>query len=303
MKDIVRLKSISEAHRFLGLPKPNHPLVSVIELNDRIINFDYGDAKFLFDFHQVNLKRGFSGSLIYGRNSYDFEDGTLTFIKAGQVIQMEVLPKEVKESSGWTLLFHPDLIRKSELGKTIENYSFFDYDLNEALHLSEKEINSLNALVDKIKEEYNQQIDKHSQELIIANIEMLLKYSTRFYDRQFYTRTNLNKDILVEFNKIVKEYYNSESPTRTGVLTVKECARQLNLSVNYLGDLLKTETGRSAKDHINDYVIETAKTKLLGSNENVSDIAYSLGFEYPQGLNKLFKAKVGVSPSQYRNMN
>ena len=154
MKDIVRLKSISEAHRFLGLPKPNHPLVSVIELNDRIINFDYGDAKFLFDFHQVNLKRGFSGSLIYGRNSYDFEDGTLTFIKAGQVIQMEVLPKEVKESSGWTLLFHPDLIRKSELGKTIENYSFFDYDLNEALHLSEKEINSLNALVDKIKEEY-----------------------------------------------------------------------------------------------------------------------------------------------------
>ena len=303
MKEIVRLKSISEAHRFLELPKPNHPLVSVIALNERIINFDYGDTKFLFDFHQVNLKRGFSGSLIYGRNSYDFEDGTLTFIKAGQVIQMEKLPEIVKESSGWTLLFHPDLIRKSELGETIDDYTFFDYDLNEALHLSEKEINSLNVLVEKIREEYNQNIDKHSQELIIANIEMLLKYSKRFYDRQFYTRTNLNKDILAAFNKTLKAYYSSERPIQNGILTVKECAQQLNLSVNYLGDLLKTETGRSTKEHINDYVVEKAKTKLLGSNESISEIAYRLGFEYPQGLNKLFKAKVGISPSQYRKLN
>lgn len=303
MKEIIRIKSISEAHSFLKLPKPNHPLVSVIELNDRIINFDYGDTKFVFDFHQVNLKQGFSGALIYGRNSYDFEDGTLTFIKAGQVIQMEKLPETVKESSGWTLLFHPDLIRRSELGKTIDDYTFFDYELNEALHLSDKEINALNELIQKIQDEYNQNIDKHSQELIIANIEMLLKYSKRFYDRQFYTRTNLNKDILSEFNKILKAYYDSESPIQKGVLTVKECARQLNLSVNYLGDLLRTETGRSAKELINEYVIEKAKTRLLGSNESVSEIAYSLGFEYPQGLNKIFKAKVGLSPSQYRNLN
>lgn len=303
MKKIVRLKSISEAHRFLGLPKPNHPLVSVVALNDHIINLDYGDAKFLFDFHQVNLKRGFSGALIYGRNPYDFEDGTLTFIKAGQVIQMEKLPEKVTGSSGWTLLFHPDLIRKSELGRTIDNYSFFDYDLHEALHLSEKEINALNTLTEKIQEEYNQNIDKHSQELIIANIEMLLKYSKRFYDRQFYTRTNLNKDILGQFNQVVKKYYNSENPLQNGVLTVKTCAQELNLSVNYLGDLLKTETGRNAKDHINDYVIEKAKNRLLSSNDTVSKIAYSLGFEYPQGFNKLFKTKVGISPSQYRSLN
>lgn len=303
MKEIIRLKSISEAHQLLGLPRPNHPLVSVIELNDEIINFDYGDTKFLFDFHQVNLKCGFSGSLIYGRNSYDFEDGTLTFIKAGQVIQMEQLPEVVKESSGWALLFHPDLIRKSELGKTMDSYSFFDYDLHEALHLSEKEINSLNTLVEKIQEEYSQNIDKHSQELIIANIEMLLKYSKRFYDRQFFVRTNLNKDILADFNKVLKGYYNSDAPTEHGVLTVKQCASELNLSVNYLGDLIKTETGRSAKDHINDYVVEKAKTKLLATNESVREIAFGLGFEYPQGFNKLFKSRVGFSPSQYRNMN
>lgn len=303
MKEIIRLKSISEAHRFLGLPKSNHPLVSVVELNDRIINLDYGDTKFLFDFHQVNLKQGFSGSLVYGRNSYDFEDGTLTFIKAGQVIQMEKQPEQVEGSSGWTLLFHPDLIRKSELGKNIDDYTFFDYDLNEALHLSEKEINALNTLVDKIQDEYNQNIDKHSQEIIIANIEMILKYCKRYYDRQFYTRTNLNKDLVSKFEQVIQRYYQSEKPLEVGVLSVKYCANELAMSSNYLGDLLKTETGRSAKDHINDFVIEKAKTRLLGSNKSVSEIAYSFGFEYPQGFSKLFKAKTGVSPSQYRNLN
>ena len=235
-------------------------------------------------------------------NQYDFEEGSLLFTKPGQTIQVS---NEVEENntSGWILLFHPDLIRKSELARAIENYTFFDYDLNEGLHLSDKEKQSLTELVNKIQEEYNQNIDKHSQELIIANIEMLLKYSKRFYDRQFFTRTNLNKDILLEFNKVLKNYYNSESPMQNGVLTVKICAEQLNLSVNYLGYLIKTETGRSAKDHINDYVIEKAKTRLLGSNKNVREISYGLGFEYPQGLNKLFKAKVGMSPSQYRNMN
>lgn len=303
MKEIIRLKSISEVHRFLGLPKPNHPLVSVIELNDDIVNFDYGDNKYLFDFYQVNLKRGFSGSLIYGRNSYDFEDGTLIFIKAGQVIQMEKLPEKVENSSGWTLLFHPDLIRKSELGKTIDDYSFFDYCLTEALHVSEKEIISLNALVNKIQIEYNQNIDKHSQELIIANIEILLKYSKRYYDRQFYTRTNLNKDLISKFERLMTKYYQSDSPSQHGVLSVKYCADSLNMSSNYLGDLIKNETGRSAKDHIHDYIIEKAKTNLIGSNDTVSEIAYGLGFEYPQSFNKLFKAKTGMSPSEYRNLN
>ena len=302
MNEIVRIKSINEVHRFLGLEKPRHPLVSVIQIDDSITNFDYGDARYIFDFYQINLKLGFSGSMNYGRNSYDFDEGTLTFIKPNQTIQIEN-QDEIKGSSGWTLLFHPDLIRRSELGKTIENYSFFNYDLNEALHLSEYERTSITDLVLKIQEEYNQNIDKHSQELIIANIEMLLKYSKRYYDRQFFTRTNLNKDLLSEFNKVVRAYYNSDNPVQNGVLSVKECAERLNLSVNYLGDLIKSETGRSAKEQINDYVIEKAKNELLGSNDSISQIAYGLGFEYPQGLNKLFKAKVGISPSQYRNLN
>ena len=302
MKDIIRIKSINEVHRIYGLEKPAHPLVSVIPIDDSIFDFDYGDAKYVLDFYQISLKAGFSGSFLYGRNSYDFEEGSLIFIKPGQTIQVDN-GMESNNGSGWILLFHPDLIRKSELGETIHTYSFFDYDLNEALHLSEKEKKSLTDLVTKIQEEYNQNIDKHSQELIIANIEMLLKYSKRFYDRQFYTRTNLNKDVLSEFNKVLKEYYLSEKPLQNGVLTVKESAKQLNISVNYLGDLLKSETGKNAKDHITDFVIEKAKTKLLGTNKPISEIAYDLGFEYPQGFNKLFKAKVGTSPSLYRNSN
>lgn len=302
MGEIIRIKTIKEVHQFLQLEAPEHPLVSVIDINDRITNFDYGDATYIFDFYQINLKLGFSGSMNYGRNSYDFEEGTLTFIRPNQTISIES-KEEIKGSSGWTLLFHPDLIRKAALGRTVEDYTFFDYGIHEALHLSEKERNALTELVLKIREEFRQNIDKHSQELIIANIELLLKYSKRFYDRQFFTRTNLNKDILSQFNTILRDYYTAETPMVKGVLTVKECAEKLNLSVNYFGDLIKSETGRSAKDHIQDYVVEKAKNQLLGSTQSISEIAYGLGFEYPQGFNKLFKSRVGINPSQYRKLN
>ena len=302
MKEIIRIKTINEVHRIFNLDKPLHPLVSVIDIDDRITNFDYGESKYVFEFYQVNLKMGFSGSLSYGRNSYDFDEGTITFIKPNQTIQVEP-QEEIRGSSGWTLLFHPDLIRKSGLSREIDDYSFFDYALNEALHLSVKERNSLTDLVEKIQEEYNQNIDKHSQELIIANIEMLLKYCKRFYDRQFYTRTNLNKDILYDFNMNLKAYYNSEQPINEGILTVKQCAEKLNLSVKYFGDLIKSETGKSAKEHIQDFVINKAKTQLLSTNEDISQIAYGLGFEYPQGFSKLFKTKTGMSPGKYRSVN
>ena len=300
MDQIVRIKTIHDVHRILGLEKPQHPLVSVIKIDDRITNFDYGDAKYVFDFYQINPKLGFSGSMLYGRNSYDFDDGSLTFIKPNQTIQVENR-EEIEGSSGWTLLFHPDLIRKSMLGDSIDTYSFFDYDLSEALHLSVKERNALTDLVIKIEDEYRQNIDKHSQELIVSNIELLLKYSKRFYDRQFYTRSNLNKDVVARFHKMLKGYYMNDRAQSNGVLTVRDCAQELHLSVNYFGDLIKAETGKSAKDHIHDFVIEKAKTKLLGSNEAISEIAYSFGFEYPQGFTKLFKTKVGMSPKQFRN--
>ena len=302
MSEIIRIKNISEVHDFFGFEKPKHPLVTMLPIDERMTNLDYGDFKYTFDFYQISLKSGIKGTLSYGRNSYDFNEGTMTFFKPNQVVKVEN-SEDYRGGSGWTLIFHPDLIRKSELGRTIENYSFFNYEVHEALHLSDDEKNSLTELAQKIKKEYQQNIDKHSQEIIIANIEMILKYCKRYYDRQFYTRTNLNKDILTKFNKIVREYYNSEKPLQAGVLSVKECAKRLNLSVNYLGDLLKSETGRSAKDHINDFVIEKAKNKLLGTNKSISEIAYGLGFQYPQSFTRLFKNQTGISPNEYRRLN
>ena len=302
MKEIIRIKSISEVHDFYGFEKPKHPLVSVLPIDERMTNFDYGDSSYVFDFYQISLKEGIRGTLRYGRNSYDFQEGTMTFIKPNQVVKVEN-SGDYEGGKGWTILFHPDLIRKSELGKTIEYFSFFDYEANEALHLSEDEKRALTELAQKIEKEYHQNIDKHSQDIIIANIDMMLKYCKRYYDRQFYTRSNLNKDFISKFEHVIRAYYQSEKPLEMGVLSVRHCAKELAMSSNYLGDLIKMETGRTAKDHIQDYIVEKAKTKLLGSNETMSQIAYSFGFEYPQGFNKLFKAKTGMSPSEYRNLN
>jgi len=289
-------------HDTFGFQKPRHPLVTVLPIDERMTNFEYGDYSYTFDFYQISLKSGIKGTLTYGRNSYDFEEGTITFMKPNQVVKIEN-SEDYKGGKGWTLLFHPDLIRKSELGKTIEHYSFFGYQVHEALHLSDQEKTSLTELVGKIEKEYAQHIDKHSQDIMIANIEMILKYCKRYYDRQFYTRTNLNKDIISKFEQVIHTYYQSEKPIEQGVLSVKYCADVLAMSSNYLGDLVKNETGQSAKDYIKNYIVEKAKTKILGTNESISEIAYSLGFEYPQGLNKLFKTKTGMSPSKYRNVN
>ena len=209
--------------------------------------------------------------------------------------------KSIRDSNGWTLFFHLDLLRKYELGRTIESYSFFNYEVYEALHLSNEEKKSLTDLIEKIKLEYNRKIDRHSEDIIVANIEMILKYCKRYYDRQFNTRAHLSKDLIAKFEQLVQAYYNSEKPLEMGVLSVKYCANELSMSSNYLGDLVKNETGRSAKEHIQDHIIEKAKTKIINSNQTISEIAYSLGFEYPQGFNKLFKVKTGKSPTQYRN--
>lgn len=302
MKDIIRIKSISEVHQFFGFEAPEHPLVSVLPIDERMTDFEFGDYHYAFDFYQVSLKEGINGALSYGRNTYDFQEGTITFVKPNQVIKVED-SSDYKGGQGWTLLFHPDLIRLSELGRFIDDFSFFDYDVNEALHLSLDEKKSLTEFAHKIEKEYKQNIDKHSQDLIIANIDMMLKYCKRYYDRQFYTRTNLNQDILSSFEKVIKEYYQSDLPIELGVLTVKYCAEKLLMSSNYLGDLIKSETGKSPKDFIQGYIIEKAKNKILFSKESISEIAYGFGFEYPQGFNKLFKAKTGLSPSKYRGMN
>ena len=302
MGEFYRIQSISEVHQMFGLAKPTHPLITIIRKWPQV-DFDFGNTKLTSDLYLLSMKGKMKGSTFqYGKNSHDFDDGTLVFIAPNQVASFED-PIEELDDSGWSILFHPDLIRKSELGKDIKNYSFFNYETNEALHVSDKEKQSLLELVKKIDLELNQNIDKHSQDIIIQNIESILKYSNRYFDRQFYTRTNLNKDFVSKFEQYLQSYFTSSDLSEKGIPSVKQCGEAMNMSGSYLSDLLKIETGSSAKDHIHSYLIEKAKTTLLNSNSSISEIAFGLGFEYPQHFSKLFKGKVGLSPTEYRNLN
>lgn len=298
------INSISQAHEAVGLPKPKHPLVSVVKARDFEPAIDFRGLKVISNLYQITLKQIGCGNLLYGKNSYDYEDGTLVFTSPGQVTVFEgEMPLANETNEGWTLAFHPDLIRKSALADKIQHYSFFNYDVNEALHLSNEERNTIEDILDKIIKEYSQNIDRHSQNLIISNIELLLDYCLRFYDRQFYTRTNLNSDIVSKFERILKGYYQLDNAIELGLPNVNYCAKALNLSPNYLSDLLKKETGKTAKEHIHLYVVDKAKNILLNSSDSVSEIAYTLGFEYPQHFSNLFKSKTGTSPRDYRNIN
>lgn len=298
------INSITQAHEAVGLPKPKHPLVSVVKARDFEPVIDFRGIKVISNLYQITLKQISCGNLLYGKNSYDYEEGTIIFTSPGQVTVFEgEMPITSETNEGWTLAFHPDLIRKSTLADKIHNYSFFNYDVTEALHLSDEERNTIEELLDKIIKEYSQNLDRHSQNLIIANIELLLDYCLRFYDRQFYTRTNLNSDIVSKFERILKGYYQHNNAIDLGLPNVNYLAKQLNLSSNYLSDLLKKETGKTAMEHIHLYVVEKAKTILLNSSDSVSEIAYTLGFEYPQHFSNLFKSKTGSSPRDYRIMN
>ena len=295
----VSVKSINELHDLLSIESPKHPLVSIVRTKD-LTHFNIDYLELSTQLYQISLKDNCNYKIVkYGRNSYDFEEATMVFFSPNQVVTYQ---KEnySEDDEGWSLFFHPDLIRKAELGKSIEQYTFFDYSTNEALHLSEFEKETVNNLVIKIAEEYGGNIDKHTQTLIISSLELLLNYCTRYYDRQFYTRTNHNKGIVSDFEQVLKNYYQNGSVEKFGLPTVAYCARQINLSPKYLSDLLRKETGRSTKDHIHNYIIEKAKTILLSTDHSVSEIAYSLGFEYPQHFSKMFKKNTSMSPSSYR---
>lgn len=305
MENILRIKSISQFNQMLDFPAPQHPLIAIYEdgdQSDKAISEALRGLRFTTDLYTIMYKDSVSGSLGYGRNAYDFQDGTLIFIAPEQVLEMpssEVL----HQSKGWSLTFHPDLIRKSPLGEFIDDYTYFSYAVNEALHLSEKEARFIFEIVSQIKKEYHQNIDKHTQRLMVSNLELLLNYCVRFYDRQFYTRTNYNKDYVTVFEQKLKAYFNSDKPTELGIPTISYFGKELNMSANYLSDLLKKETGKSIKAHINERIVDKAKTVLLNSNTSVSEIAYHLGFEYPQSFNRLFKRETGISPLEYRNLN
>jgi AraC-like DNA-binding protein len=301
MTEIIQLKTIAELHRFFGVDKPLHPLIS-ISWHKADQKFDFGEIRVTSDLYQISMKGDMRGAFTYGRNSYDFEEGTLVFTAPGQVASFRQSDFELS-NSGWSLTFHPDLIRKSELGRTIKDYSFFDYAVHEALHVSEKESNILTDLVKKVEIELQQNIDDHSQDLMIVIISAILKYCRRYYNRQFHTRTNLNKDLIVRFEQYLETYFASNDLLERGLPTVTQCGEALNMTGSYLSDLLKLETGKSALTYIHAYVIEEAKTLLLNTNDSVGEVAYRLGFQYQQHFSKLFKAKTGVSPSDFRNTN
>jgi AraC-like DNA-binding protein len=248
------------------------------------------------------LKNNNDCRIRYGRQQYDFQEGTLMFLAPGQIIEPVEESGDLDSSAdGWVLIFHPDLIRRSPLARKMREYSFFSYDSHEALHLSDQERRMVNGIVKAIEHEYSQNIDDHSQELIISNIELLLNHCKRFYGRQFITRTNANKDVVARFEEFLKTYFESDKPESHGLPSVKQCAAEMGYSPNYLSDLLRKETGKNTQEHIHFTMIEKAKNLLLGTEEPVYRIAYSLGFEYPQHFSKLFKNKTGMSPAEYRN--
>ncbi|MBI1307041.1 MAG: helix-turn-helix domain-containing protein [Bacteroidetes bacterium] len=303
MKEIIEVKTISEAHDLLSIRKPRHPLVSVIDAKDLAAVTAVNGLTFRIDLYQIWMKDGVECEIGYGRNSYDFREGTLAFMKPGQIITGTEEHPVPEDAKGWLLIFHPDLIRKSELGKTIHQYSFFDYEVFEALHVSEDEQNSLTEIAEKIAKEIQTNTDRFSQKLIVSNVELLLDYCARYYNRQFYTRTNFNQDLVTRFEKMLRAYYADEKQLSSGIPTVKYCGEQMNMSAHYLSDLLRKETGKNAQEHIHAFITDMAKTALLGTGENVAQIAYTLGFQYPQHFTKLFKSKTGFSPAEYRNLN
>lgn len=298
MENIRRFETISEYNTFNN-NETLHPLVSIVNLSKA--NPRQG-SRMYFGFYTVFLKDVKCGDLVYGRHMYDYQEGTLVFLAPGQVAGINS-NGEVYQPKGYALVFHPDLIHGTSLGKHIQDYTFFGYQSNEALHLSEKERKIILDCFSKIQFELEHSIDKHSKRLIISNIELFLNYCIRFYDRQFITRDNAHKGILERFEKLLNDYYQTDKPQTIGLPSVAYCANELHLSASYFGDLVKKETGKTAQEYIQEKIIDAAKEKIFDQNKSVSQIAYELGFRYPQHFTRLFKQKVGHTPNEYRMLN
>ncbi len=288
------IHSISEFHRLLSLPEPRHPLVSVINLAESIFLEDEVWKGFVNRFYCVALKREAKGKIKYGQQHYDYDKGVLSFTAPNQVQSLDLQNMEC--GSGYLLIFHPDFLMKHSLANRIHDYGFFSYAVNEALHLSAEEEDDLIAILNKIDKECAH-IDRHTQEIILTQIELLLNYSNRFYERQFITRRNNNSDLLVKFELLLDEYFNNDVH---GLLTVQYMADKMNLSPNYLSDLLRVHTGLSTQQHIHEKLIGKAKEKLSTTSLSVSEIAYALGFEHAQSFSTLFKKKTHQSPLEFR---
>ncbi|HZV69546.1 MAG TPA: helix-turn-helix transcriptional regulator [Saprospiraceae bacterium] len=297
----IRVKTISEFHRLRGLPQPEHPLISVIEHAALKYSQDENSLTGIFGFYSVSIKRGVVGKLKYGQQEYDFDEGIMYFTAPNQLFRVEVNSDEQKtKPTGWILLIHPDFFWNTSLAKKIQHYEYFGYSVNEALFLSEKEEGIINNLIHNIRQEYHSNIDGHSQSIIISQLETLLNYSERYYQRQFITRKISNHQILDRLESLLAGYFNSDDLTAKGLPTVHFVAETLNVSANYLSSLLKVLTGQSTQQHIHDKLIEKAKEKLSTTELSVSEIAYELGFEHSQSFNRLFKSRTNLSPLEFR---
>jgi len=276
-----------------------HPLVHIAEMgkSPKV----QVEGSHCFNFYSVYLKDSPCGKIMYGRNYYDYQDGTLLFLAPMQVVKVEDPTDGTEE--GWVLMFHSDLLRGTQLGQNLKRYTYFQYDVNEALHLSRQERETVLGCFRNIAAELRHAIDSNSKDLIVSNLELFLNYCKRFYERQFITRSQVNTDMLSRFERILDNYFRSGLLQKQGFPTVRYCAEAMNMSVNYLSDLLRKDTGMSAIEHIQQHLVEVAKEKLSTSEKSVSEIAYELGFEYPQYFSRLFKKKTGVSPNEYRSAN
>jgi AraC-like DNA-binding protein len=298
MMKTIHIKSIIELHRMLGLKPPVHPLISLIEVDGTPAIDEWPENEFqvVIDYYMISQKVITGYALRYGRNTYDFSDGVLMFAAPGQVFA----GNRNIQAKGWVLCFHPDIIYKTQLGQKIREYTFFSYEVHEALHVSEEEKKILTDIAQMIREEYSRNIDNYTQDLIVSQLEVLLNYAKRFFGRQFITRKASNSDLISRFEAYLNSYFCSDQPTQRGLPSVNDCAKKLGMSPDYLSDMLKHHTGKSTQEHIHYHLIDRAKTQLLGTSHTVSEIAYALGFEYPQYFSKLFKFKTGMTPVEFR---
>lgn len=295
----IKIQTITEAHRLLGLPKPEHPLISVLNYADLQMPEGMTEMSALFEFYYISLKRGFSNKLFYGQQTYDFDEGMMYFVAPNQLLR-GAGPEPEDDLSGWVLLIHPDLLWGTSLAQKMKQYEFFSYTVHEALFLSDKEETIINGIVGNLKTEYHNNLDRFSQDIIVSHLETLLNYSDRFYQRQFLTRKKSSHQVLDRLEQLLSDYFNDDDLASKGLPTVQYISDHLHLSPTYLRSLLKTLTGQSTQQHIHHKLIEKAKEKLSTTDLSVSEIAYALGFEHLQSFSKLFKTKTRLSPLEFR---
>lgn len=293
-----KFESLSDLHRVLGLPKPVHPMISLVENKDNKIDLSRLPASFVHSFYKISLKNNLTGKIKYGQGYYDFDEGGLLFKAPNQVSAKGEISQD---HSGFTVLFHPDFLAGYPLAKKIKQYGFFSYSVNEALHLSDKEKATIISVFRNMEEELNSTIDEFSQDVVVSQIELLLNYSNRFYNRQFTTRKAVNNNLLQRLEEMLDDHFNNEKSLQEGIPTVQFLADKLNISPSYLSDMLRSLTGQNTQQHIHNKLIEKAKEKLSTTALSVSEIAHQLGFEHSQSFSKLFKTKTNQSPLEFRH--